>query len=289
METFPPGLTKPGPWAFQPGLVAPEWQWVWQSCVLAFLMWDGGGGPVVYGKHAAVWGASILRGAVTWEPSARGMALAVPGGAADVGVESTGTPTGAEIGIDLATTGAQGSIFAVLERDSTTGDQAIFGSRFSPTNEGFMALIRAGDRLGMTLFGTANYSSSIDISPLTGPMNVGLAWEIDGFVDWYNNGSLLGTPTAIGSTASFNGAEPLGVWCWYDGAAGSDRVENALDGKGEALYVFDRKLSASRMAELAADPFGPFRMYEPFMAPVGFAEEVAAAGIRLRQLRGVGT
>ncbi|KKK58367.1 hypothetical protein LCGC14_3045170, partial [marine sediment metagenome] len=34
-------LVKPQQWGFDPGLVAPEWQWVWDEIAYAFIYWNG--------------------------------------------------------------------------------------------------------------------------------------------------------------------------------------------------------------------------------------------------------
>lgn len=277
--------SKPNIWAFNPALTARGWRWFWDSCLLAFPMWRGAGSPAVYGKAASMFGAPTLEGGQSWVVTEQGLAVDFVGAATGQGIQSGNVNlTFADIGLDISNVGGEGSIFIQTDKDAISATGAVFGGRSSTPTAGIMCLVTSGELMQFTIFGVADHPTSGAISPTTGPMSLAWAWRMDDSIHSYQNGVLQAQSRGIGIATDINGTDPLGVFCWFDGFA-DNRLEAEWDGRGEALYIFDRKHPVEKWVQLHDDPHGPFRMdMAPFFS-VGEAAAAAAGNVALLRRR----
>lgn len=253
---------KPPRWAVQGAFASPEWRWAWRGLVFAVLP-GGAWTEELIGKGQGALATSGSWGGIT----PRGTAL-----------ESTSTSNGGATwpwNDRIASITKDFTIIVLAEPDGLvdwthlltiawdTGWSAPFQSisllQWAGTSDAYLAYADTGGT-GRSARGATGFLQASDGLTLYGGTRKGSV------ATFYRDGR------QHGATASFPVNNPVGFNTEQDPAVmrrSNSSDGEAMDGRCVLALLYNRALTASEMAALARDPFGPFRM--PLAgAPLGF-------------------
>lgn len=264
-------MIKPIRWApVSRGLVAPEWQELWDALEIALIQWEGVGVPRNYGKYQ-VPGATVTDTA--WATSPEGLAMRGDGTATGDGIDLNDSL----VSIMSAGTGSFSVVARVRFNDYTpAANRGIMGIRGDASTRGWLFQLLTTGVLRFSLFGTAAYDSGNAVS-VNGPTDggfatLGISVIIGVSVTFYVNGLTLDTSPTVIASGIGQTLPHMGIWCWADWNT-DDRLEIEIDGDGLALYAYSRALNAREHYRLHQDFYGLLRMRLPAIArsPVAVA------------------
>lgn len=246
-----PGLIKPAQWALTPGLVDPKWGWFWARAVFAAPIWEGAGNIRDYTPHKLDLPPSVTP--ATWETSLRGHVVRSNSGSEAF---QTTTPEYLKLGFPVtvfmgitrvSAPTINAALFGVLPNDSGASPftSFIFGSsgtatrvRFDINNGGsFKALFNSLDAMNCSVGETCDYGVIIKSGDSTA----------------YLNGVLAATDASTFSDPTFTSTS---LTTFGDGV-------NAARDAGVDFhygYILDGECSEAQLQQVAADPWGMFRM-----------------------------
>ena len=242
------GIIKPPPWPVEPGLVAPEWRWVWDRAAYMLPLWGDGLPP-----YNAVNNSPPLEHALQeWADSPMGPGLrSATAGARSKYHEFQRIALGTEISWAL-----------VVERQGLMGLNArIWGSFDGPPVRGFQrgTDTNAWWRLSIVEGGTHYYRSGGQILlELDTPRLLIGRWRSGGMLEFRKYE--LGTGRLITKTEN-------GPYTGHIAADHSSRHDYLLDYTSStaipcpayAAYGTGSWWTDEQCSQLATDPFGPFR------------------------------
>ncbi len=279
---MPTGLLKPTMWGFDKGLVAPEWDWFWPAVKVALIQWEGAGKPFNYAARKFV---TSMTADATWVPSVFGMVINWPDAATqaiDVALASD---------LELRNPSEISVVTRIRHTALASGDPEMYCSTRDAGNEGwtFGQTDRFGSlpdqimKLAFTLQGVAEYKSTVNVRA-NDWNSLGFSWRNNDAVRFFNNGQFLD------SVATGGHNQPLSTTRLFVANFGNGTVPFSgfgLNADQDYIYIFDRNLIDPEHAQLARDPFGPFRMEEdtPWLA---IAAGEAPAGRIMASLIGAG-
>lgn len=258
-------LIKPPMWALTPGLVAPEWQWVYAMAKGIWPLWQ---------DFAEVQDSLVVRNLLQ-VPNTGGINSNDGAGAF---VQFNNGPWGSEAfftaaddtriefdedasdssPLDIKLTGECTVAFVHRNAGDYTTLQWIITSALSGSNVNFAIEFGRTNNRYTVLSGPASVdlTSSFNISD-DNPRSL-VARRKGGTSDWdldlWINGTLDSSVTGVTNNPGLNASAEL----WFGGL--KSRTANFTDGSLSSVILFDQALSDGACAALSSDPFGPFRM-----------------------------
>lgn len=243
---------KPEEWGFEAGLVAPEWDWVWEDPALLCPFWAGGGTARDLSPNRFV--GTLENGAV-WDNQAE---LGVF--CADVAGRRVSFGTQAALAITTYTH------FAVFRVRDLSEPSSISTTRWlNLSQDGYNLIILTDGSIE-----AAKHNIAAIQQTAAGVVTVNTVHamattydETDGVHRFVVDGVDLGTAT--NAQALTHGEFALGSF------RGNDSI-NSDDIDIIAYGIWPTRKSVSQLRQLTADPFGPFRMRVPmafFVPAVG--------------------
>ncbi len=242
---------KPHRWGFDKDLTAPEWEWFWQRAKLAVPFWEGGG----------VSSLDIVKGLkFNWDTdTSDSVPLWVTG------------PNG--IRVNFSTPQTEDNLTAALNGPLNltdpdkitliakvkTGAATARGTVFSPDNVTNLAQMELeASRITIIIDGVFMARSNLST----------LVANTEYFITYVRFASgdshriyLDGVELSLFSSATNSYTEPADVDLMI-GNRGQSAGSQSLDADIDYFAYLDGAISAEEVRQLAADPFGPFRMVE---------------------------
>lgn len=233
-------LKKPRKWAFEPGIVAPEWAWFWDSLLFALPLWEGAGKARDYsgnGHHATLTG-------MPWVATPIGLGADNNSDGDELGFDDK------QVALDISAT-AKHSFFCVIDVDSYNGTNAGFFRAGSTSNDATFFITNAGAGLWLRFQTVDVFKDSYTLG--TGRKTFGFSHSRSAPQD--GAGYLDGVKR---STGTGGGSNPTSIYQLGWQSATSQRI----DGRWQAAYLWNKWLGDEQHAQLHRDPFGPFRMVD---------------------------
>jgi hypothetical protein len=238
---------KPSPWNVDPALVAPEWSWYHDTVGAASLLWPG---AHLYARGEAHPPSTNL---MTLDHGPHG-----DGYLSDTATERiVWTDNDDTLGIGTRTGKGFSVLFSLRYDGQTLGNPAFITRRDLGLGAGVWEVYLTGNHLRWfagASFETVSWDDAF-ADVVAGDM-VTICVTHDGATTAraYLNGTDLGTQsTTFNPTTSAGGIDlALGVL--------GEATTNTIFGLWECFHIFpETMLSGSQVAQLTADPFGPFR------------------------------
>lgn len=256
---------KPAQWGFDPGFVAPEWDWFRRGLFLALPLWDNGGLPQDIAirqpliSNTGVWTAGNLGPALNFNGSSQYLNAGVRNSYLQTKLISAWVRFRADSNDSMALAHFEMSADHDLQIYVTT-TPSIFC------------------RIGSGLSVTVPYSlgETVDIHLTYNRFTLDL--------HAYKNGILIGSDN--GGAVFSNNNEPWLIGTDPD-ATGISNLGNYFGGDIEGVALWDRILSANEIKQHAHDPFGPFRMEDEaaFFVPAAGGITLSIFDKHYRQMR----
>jgi len=233
---------KPKQWNFQPGLTRPEWAWVWKGEFMHSAWWEGGGTPRFYSNAGPI--DSSLTGDPVWTAAEGGLCLDFD--AAGVPVDGV---TVADADLPSWYPGKVSGPYTLLilcipDVVATTNNVAVKGDGTRPFFAWFQTQVRTHFD-GTTRQGTT--------ATTVGKLSlIGSSWDGSDVHHIIYDGRIDAIFTGIGGPV----LTVTGPMRW--GRRHNDTT--AMNGRILATYDFGYQLTASQLAQLRSDYFGPWVM-----------------------------
>jgi len=262
-------LKKPRKWAFNPGLVAPEWEWFWEGCIGAWPFWESAGNKVL--DISSFNQAGTFVNTPTWGADARGPTVDFQAASSDhIDVGTAG---------HLSLPGVMSVLCVHHMNDNYTSSQSLVGwanssaslnydLEFGRTNNKYSWL---NNSTAITLDSTRSISdNNIHVICVTRGGGTG-DWDISMFIDGVLDGATTTVENPNDAAGSRLGIAKLGNF-------GTFKYEGSIS----LMVLWDKTLTDDQAIKITRDPFGPFRMGEDvaLFAPLAL---VTISDYRFRQ------